>query len=88
MTAIKAGIPRDVVGLDQGTAKTERDRVVDQETMKNLDTRRLRAGTIAESGMRNVTVMHRIGENAEGTGAGTGAGTDTVHGEVSLHVLL
>ena len=104
MTAIKAGIMRDVVGLDRGTAKTERDRVADQETMKNLDTRRLRAGPVAENGMRSVTAMNRIGENVQGTGAGTGAGTEagigaeteaetgaetgTVHDEVGSHVLL
>lgn len=84
VSAIKAGIVRDVVGLDRGTAKIERDRVADRETRKSLDTRRLRAGTIAENGIRNVMAMNRIGESAEGTGAGT----DTVHGGVSLHFFL
>lgn len=88
VTAIKAGMSRDVVGLGQGTARTERDRAADQEATKNLDTRRRRAGTFAESMM----AMNRIGESAggtrAGTGTGTGAETDTGHGEVSLPVLM
>ena len=86
VTVIKAGIPRDVVGRDRGSAKTESDRVADQETTKNLATKRLRVGPLVENGIRSVMAMIRIGEIVEGTGVGTGVGADTVHDEVSFHV--
>ena len=79
---------RDVVGLDRGTARTERDRAADQEATKNLDTRRLRAGTFAESMMAMNRIRESVGGTRAGTGTGTGAETDTGHGEVSLPFLI
>ncbi|KAL8789547.1 MAG: hypothetical protein Q9195_006774 [Heterodermia aff. obscurata] len=73
---------------DQGIGRTERDHVADHETMKNSDTRTLRAGTFAEKGICHVMAMNRIEENAGGTGVGTGAGKDTVHGEMKQNLVV